>query len=280
MLGKVMMTVRNQMPVLVVFVWGALLHVTYAQESRIGNSPEGDCDSCDCDSVHVERGKPRPVIDSIGWVVGVPSKLLLWDRRVNNHCVSNATVSEVADYLQHRGLTDTVVRVNQYAPAKEWRRLVANKQVGAGWRYTAGSIKWLQYTLLPGRVFGGDEYNPYTNSLHLYSDMPVLGLAEAAYAKDVSTQSRPGTYATVQLLPVVALWHETKATKEVLTYVSIHGSSEQIADVRHDLYARYGIETAGEISRVLPDGTGLFQVIGATVGHGSAAYENHVESTR
>ncbi len=266
---------RYLTPVFFAIVSATAFSVANAQEPRFGESRATSCDTNGCDFVQVERGKPRPVIDSVGWVFGIPAKLLLWDRRAENHAVSETTVGEVTGYLQHRGLTDTVVRVNQYAPAKEWRRLVENERVGAGWRYTVGSLKWLQYTLLPGRVFGSDEYNPYTNSLYLYSDMPMLGLAEAAYARDVRGQARPGAYATVQTLPLVAMWHETKATDEVLTYVSIHGSSEQIEDVRHDLYARYGIATAGEISRVLPDGTGLFQVIGAAAGHSSAAYENH-----
>jgi hypothetical protein len=232
--------------------------------------------------VQVERGIDRPLLDGAGWVMGIPSKILLWDRRAVNHSVSDRTVCEVADYLNRKDLDDTIVRVNQYAPIKEWQRLVANRRVGPGWKYTVGSIKWLTYTLVPGRLFGKDEYNPYTNSLYLYSDMPTLGLAEAAYAKDVVNREHPGTYAAFQELPMVALWHETLATQEVLHYVSIQGSSEEIEKVRHDLYARYGIETAGAVSRVLPDGTGLFSVIGAAGGHLTARIENndHPKTTR
>ncbi len=129
-----------------------------------------------------------------------------------------------------------------------------------------------------GRLFGQDEYNPYTNSLSIYSDMPMLGLAEAAYAKDVHHRARPGTYAAVQELPLVSLWHETLATNEVLNYVAIHGSTEQIEKVRHDLYARYGLETAGAASQVLPDGTGLFAIVGAVSGHTIAAISHRRKS--
>lgn len=223
--------------------------------------------------VCVENGYRRPVIDTAGWVLGIPAKILLWDRRAINHAVSDPTVGEITNYLVHNNLTDTVVRVNQYAPGKEWRRLVSNRRISPGWRYTVGSLKWLKYTLIPGRLFGTDEYNPYTNSLYIYSDMPTLGLAEAAYAKDVSRRRRPGTYAAVQDLPLVALWHETLATDEVLNYVSIHGSSEHVQKVRHDLYARFGIETAGVASQILPDGTGLFLIVGAVSGHAIAALE-------
>ncbi len=224
--------------------------------------------------VRVEHGTQRPLVDGVGWVIGIPSKILLWDRRANNHEVSDATVCEITNYLEDRNLNDTLVRVNQYAPGREFQRLVNNKKIAPGWRYTVGSLKWLKYTFVPGRLFGKDEYNPYTNSLYIYSDMPTVGLAEAAYAKDISRRKRPGTYAAVQDLPLVAMWHETLATDEVLNYVSIHGNSEQIQKVRHDLYARYGIETAGAVGQVLPDGTGLFQIVGAVSGHTTAALEN------
>jgi hypothetical protein len=233
------------------------------------------CDQSEASKpICVERGEERPLIDAAGWVFGIPRKVLLWDRRAHNHAVSDQTVGEVTNYLANENLGSTVVRVNQYAPIKEWQRLASNDKIAPGWRYTVGSLKWLKYTLVPGRLFGKDEYNPYTNSVYLYSDMPMLGLAEAAYAKDVSRRERPGTYAAVQELPFVALWHETNATDEVIQYVSIHGSSEEMHKVRHDLYARFGIETAGVVSQVLPDGSGLFAIIGTLAGHTTATIEN------
>ncbi len=243
------------------------------------------CDSASghgCDSlssVQVEYGRQRPVVDTAGWVLGIPSKVLLWDRRASNHLVSEQTVTEVTNYLEHSQLSDTLVRVNQYAPISEWQRLVNNRNISPGWKYTVGSLKWLKYTVVPGRLFGKDDYNPYTNSLSLYSDMPTLGLAEAAYAKDVETRELPGTYAAVQELPVVALWHETLATNEVINYVSIHGSSEQTNKIRHDLYARYGIEIGGAANAILPDGGGLYQIVGAVSGHTVAALDARNDSS-
>ena len=228
----------------------------------------------DAPTVEVEYGSRRPIIDGVGWVFGIPRKVLMWDQRADNHSVSEETVGEVAGYLQERGLQDVKVRVNQYAPGQEWKRLTQNKNIGAGWRYTLGTLKCLEYTLVPGRLFGHDQYNPYTNSLYLYSDMPALGLAESAYAKDVQHRKYPGTYAAVQSLPIVAMWHETLATGEVLEYVSLRGSAEEQEKIRRDLYARYGIELGGEFGRLLPDGSTLFPIVGALGGHGVATYNN------
>ena len=63
---------------------------------------------------HVVYGRPNAVLDRTGWVLGIPSKLALWDKRADNHAVSPQTVHEVGSYLQSRGAQDVLVRVNQY----------------------------------------------------------------------------------------------------------------------------------------------------------------------
>ena len=92
------------------------------------------------------------------------------------------------------------MRVNQYDPGGEWKRLANNDTVAPGWRYTVGALHTLGYILFPGRVFGEDSYNPYTNTVNLYSDIPSLALEQAAYAKDIRHRSYPGTYAVAQEL--------------------------------------------------------------------------------
>jgi len=230
------------------------------------------CTGCDRQKVDVEIGAKAPIIDGIGWVLGVPRKILLWDRRAKNHNVSWDTVNEVTSYVDCRGLHATKVRVNQYDPVGEWKRLVANKEVGAGWRYTVGALSTLGYTVFPGRIFGHDNYNPYTDTLSVYSDAPPLALAEAAYAKDVRQRNYPGTYATVQHLPLVAMWHETLATQETLRYTSAEGSRDEPAKVRRLLYARYGMELGGAVGNALSSpgvgvGVSLFPGAGAVAGH-------------
>jgi len=165
--------------------------------------------------------------------------------------------------------------VNQYDPCGEWQRLIENRRIAAPWKYTVGLLKQVKYIFLPGRIFGRDEYNPFTNTLSLYSDIPTLGIAEAAYAKDVNHRRYPGTYASAQMLPLVSLWHETIATNEVKHYATIHASPAELREIRHILYARYGIQLGGEVVSVLPDGGSVYTVIGAVAGHSVAAFENH-----
>ncbi len=234
------------------------------------NAPKQACDQYVA-PLDVEYGSKRPLIDAVGWLAGVPKKILLWDRRADNHDVSPQTVDDISGYLSYRRLSNVKIRVNQYDPVGNWNRLVQNKTIAPGWKYTLGTLKQIEYIFLPGRIFGGDEYNPFTNTLNVYSDMPTLGLAEAAYAYDVNTRLYPGTYSAAQSLPVVAIWHETLATDEIMTYAAIRGTSEQLDHIRQDLYARYGISLGGELGRVLPDGSVVFEVVGALAGHATAS---------
>jgi hypothetical protein len=216
-----------------------------------------------------ECGEPHKVIDSIGWVFGIPRKIILWDRRAVNHDVSADTEHSLNDYLSDNALTVTKVRVNEYDPGGEWRRLVANKQVGAGWRYTFGAFGTLGYTLFPGRLFGADRYNPYTDSIYIYSDIPSLVREQAAYAKLVKQRSYPGTYVAVTSLPFVRLWPEKQSKDDVLDYTIAHGTPEEQRAAIHAMYPEYGAEVADELTQFVPGGF-LLTAAGAGLGHAAA----------
>lgn len=236
------------------------------------------CDSAACDGLlqghsDIEYGKRNEVIDSVGWVVGIPRKLMIWDRRIDNHDVSSNTTSTVSTYLSDRGLNDVKLRVNQYDPIGEWKRLIQNKRVSPGWKYTAGVLRTAEYTVLPGRIFGRDDYNPFTNTVSIYSDTPVMGLAPSAYAYDVHQRDLPGTYATFQSLPLIAMYHETIAAKDVIDYTMSKGTFHA-PEVRHILYSRYGMEAGGEIGRFIPGSGTVFEVAGAIGGHSAAGLQS------
>tara|TARA_R110002111_G_scaffold262851_2_gene341825 strand:- start:19680 stop:20711 length:1032 start_codon:yes stop_codon:yes gene_type:complete len=200
----------------------------------------------------IERGRPKRILDGIGWVVGVPGKVLLWNRRVDNHDVSPETEAAIADYLEKNHLDQVKVRINEYDPLGEWRRLRKNKSVGWGWRYTAGTLTALSYTLLPGRIVGGDNYNPFTNTISLYSDLPAIALHEGGHAKDFSSRKYKGTYAVVTSLPVLSLWPESIATNDALGYLRAEENYAQEEEAYRVLYPAYATYLAGAASPLLP----------------------------
>lgn len=195
-----------------------------------------------------ERGRPNKALDSVGWVIGIPSKIILLDRRMDNHRVSTTTEGALRTYLEYNGLTDVKVRVNQYAPQREFRRLVRNKGVGWGWRYSLGIFSWLYGTILPGRIFGGDNYNPYTDTISLYSDVPAVALHEGGHAKDFSGQRLRGTYAFAYMMPAFSLYAEGQASTDAISYLYAHGSAEEEKEAYRTLFPAMGTYVGGMFS--------------------------------
>ncbi len=223
----------------------------------------------------IQRGAPRKVIDAIGWVWGVPSKLLLWNRRVENHNISLQTEAAIASYLYENHLETVRVRLNQYRPGEDWSRLVRNKSVGPGWRYTVGALSVLGETVIPGRIFGGDHFNPFTNTVHVYSDIPAIAMHEGAHAKDFARRKWKGTYGVVYLLPVVPLYHESVASRDVVAYLETHGNPEQQAAARKILYPAYATYVGNAGGYVLPSLSFPLYYGSVVAGHAWGRYEAH-----
>lgn len=221
----------------------------------------------------VERGQPRPIIDGFGWIWGIPSKIILWNRRAENHSISTETEQWLVDYMVENDLYDVKARLNQYRPFDDWRRLVRNKSVAWPWRYTFGVVATAGETIFPGRLFGGDHYNPYTATIHLYSDIPSIALHEAGHAKDFSNREYPGTYAALYTLPIVPLYHERVATNDVLAYVEERGDISLQQESRHVLYPAYGTYVGSAAGSAISQWSAPLYVAGLLIGHAAGRYE-------
>lgn len=218
--------------------------------------------------VVIERGEPNKTLDRIGWVVGLPARILTLNKKVNNHDISPATLDTLQEYLERNDITDVYVAINQYDPKGQWKRLRENSRIAPAWRYSAGTLTWLGYTLFPGRVFGGDRYDPFTNSLNLNSDVPALVLSEAAYAKDIHSQKHPGAYATlVNDLPLLTLWRQGKSASDVLSYAQLQEDWELEKEAYHVLYPQMASGAVGTAGPFVPIYGHFLGLGGAVVGH-------------
>ena len=195
----------------------------------------------------IERGLKRPVIDGIGWVVGIPRKIILWDIRVDNHHVSPDTEQAIEKYLAENELDHVKVRINQYAPVSDWRRLRQNKAVAWPYRYTLGVVSVACEAVLPGRVFGRDYYNPYTATVHIFSDVPALAVKQAGHSKDYTRRTYPGTYSLASIVPLLDLWPQAIATGDALAYAERHGDADLEREEYRILYPAYGSSMGGVV---------------------------------
>jgi hypothetical protein len=240
----------------------APLHPQSITAMQVYESPQ----LCD-NEPQIQRGERRKVIDAVGWVIGIPSKLILWNRRVENHNVGLETEAAIAEYLQVNNLDTVRVRLNQYRPGEDWRRLVRNKSVGAGWRYTFGAVSVLGETVIPGRIFGGDHFNPYTNTVHIYSDVPAIALHEGGHAKDFARRKWKGSYAALYTLPIVPLYHESIASRDVVAYLEAIGTTEQQAAASRILYPAYGTYLGSAVGTFVPNYASPIYYVGVIGGH-------------
>jgi len=230
--------------------------------------------------VQFVRGQPRPVVDGLGRILGIPNRIALLDPRVDNHNVSQQTETELTHFMMQSGLNEVLVRVNQYDPLGEWRRLAANKRVRPAWKYTVGTYDTLKYTLLPGRLVGGDWYNPWTDTLNIYSDVPELAISEAAYAADVRTRLNPGAYSTLKGIPIVGLSHETRSTNATLEYYESTGDRRRYEEARQILIPNYGADWGGQLASFLPYGNVLGRIAGGLTGRAFEAGTNALGTRR
>lgn len=218
--------------------------------------------------VAFEYGEPNKVLDGMAWFTGLWSRLLTLNKHVNNHEFSEATRDKLISYMEENELEDVLVRINQYDPKGEWRRLRENKLVAPGYKYTMGILSLAGYTILPGRVFGGDEYNPYTNSLYINSDVAAIALHEAAYAKDIHARSYPGGYAMVNEIPMAAMWRHTNGINDVLGYARLKDDWKLESETYRVIYPQMGVYSTAFYGSMLPFWDGLLlSVAGATAGH-------------
>jgi hypothetical protein len=234
---------------------------------RFGRFHPETPDGTNVQPVVVKQGTPHKTLDRFARIVGIPGQFFTLNKKTNNHDVSPETIDKVKTYLERNDITDVLVAVNDYDPKGQWQRMRENDRISPLWRYTAGTLNWLGYVIIPNRVFGGDEYNPFTNTMTLTSDVPSLVLAEAAYAKDIRSQKNPGAYAAINDLPVLSLIRHSKATSDVLGYARFEHDWEAEKEAYDVLYPQIGSTTFGPASHFVPVAGPFLSVGGAVVGH-------------
>ncbi len=212
-------------------------------------------------TAQVKEGRRVLPIDWLGNLFGVFEKLIIWNWKMERHNITDGTEQAANAYIEANKevLGDVALQLNRYAPQDSWKRLVRNHRVKWPYRLFLGSIFELIGTLLPGRIFGADHYDPFTHTIHLYSDIPAVALHELGHAKDFGQRRYRGSYALFRIVPFADLYQEYKATDNAFKYVRENQMYEQEIENYKVLYPAYGSYVGGYL--------GLFSLVGIIAGH-------------
>ncbi len=204
-----------------------------------------------------EVGEPVWILDTLGnYVFSIPSKLLFWNVQVDNHRFDEKTIEIAKTYIRENNLRSVKVRFNQYAPISELQRILANPTIHPFVKYTFGLGSWLIYTMFPERLFagliGGDHYNPYSNTMNLYSNLPSIAIHEGGHAKDFNAREYKTTYAIVYSIPVVGpLYHEAVATDDAFAYFQEKNDPDSIEESYEVLVPAYSTYLGGAFGDIV-----------------------------
>ena len=216
----------------------------------------------------ISRGQPIAPIDGLGNVFAILTKIILWNWKVENHNISAKTEEYLVHYVDlPESITDgTHYSLNEYNPGMALSRLAKNKKVKWPYRILLGIPTTLIVdVLIPGRLFAGlingDMYNPYTDTVSIYSDLPSVALHEAGHSHDFNKRRYKGTYALLRIIPGVDLFQEYKASQQAFKYLTDTQDHPQEIEAYKVLYPAYGTYVGAYIPII---GGSL---AGALVGH-------------
>lgn len=123
------------------------------------------------------------VSDTYGRIASLPESLIFGQEKFLTH-LKGADKDLIEKSLEKNKdderLKDVVVRLNHFDPVADVKRLLANKGiVSKTFGALALPMAWTQQ--LVGR---SNNYNPTTNTIHLYSGIPEIAHHELGHAKD------------------------------------------------------------------------------------------------
>ena len=233
----------------------------------------------------ISRGHAIPPVDALGNVFGALSKLLLWNWKMNNHAISEYTEGHLASYIDHAGTNTegTLFSLNEYAPLRSLKRLAANRKVAWPYRLLIGlPVTLVLDVAIPGRLFagliGGDSYNPFTDTVSIYSDLSPVAIHEAGHAHDFNSRHLKGTYALIRLIPLLDLYQEYEASDEAFEYFIETGNREEEFSAYTLLYPALGTYVGSYLFP--PIGTLGGVIVGHAVGRNKVRQQRRFYDSR
>lgn len=216
----------------------------------------------------ISLGQRLPFVDTLGRVFSYANKLIFLNTRFEDHEPDPRVVQALHDFVDEHRLDGLHIRLNEYNPLDDLRRLLMNGRVNLLLRLFFGLPLWLATTLSVGRLFGGDHYNPWSDTVHLFSSHMGIALHETGHALDFRRRRVPGLYALTRYIPGVALYQEYLASRYAVEFMRARGMHEDELRALRILYPAYSTYVFGALVELFPSaGVRSFLFPAIALGH-------------
>ena len=196
-----------------------------------------------------------------------PYRVIFRKPKPESWAPTEAQEQTILNYLAENDLEDVQVEFNYYSPRHRWQKLRENQGVAPVWKYTIGTVRWVGYTITPGRMLGATRYDPYANCLEVNNNRAYESLEEAAEAKIAHGLKYPGLfYSTVGITPIISVLPEFWSSADIVEYAR----DRQDWPLEKKAIEGYYVDTALNATRIAILNPNFIEGVAINVGCGMA----------
>jgi len=167
------------------------------------------------DRYRIVKDKDMALSRGIGWLVSLPTRLILWDYDMCDGLDEERTKQVLATLENDESLSGITVRINHTSAIEDLKRLFNDPNVlerNSGFaRGTLGLLYWLGGDMID-ELRRGDYYNPYTQTVIVYSNVETIPSHEIGHFKDYIRHDRDWWYSLLRVFPPATLYQEARAS--------------------------------------------------------------------
>lgn len=169
---------------------------------------------------YIINKKEPAVIRPLSYVLNLPYKLAFLSTKIGRH-PSEETIDSARHYIRSSCLEDITLRAGHTSILQDAKRLFTDdrlKDISLVGRSTLGVLAVAQGGIM-GKLFRADHYNPFTKTIHLYSDVDAIANHELGHATDYANKKHTTLYSLASIaFPPLILYKEFMASKHAHQY--------------------------------------------------------------
>lgn len=175
----------------------------------------------------IDKGQNQKIIDLVREIINTPLRILYLNSKLNQGSLTDKNFSILSKYLKDNKIDNIHISINCYQPLSIWKSIFDNPNTSLVSKLTFGVLSGCIHTIGVNKWFGGDQYDPLSNTLFLSSDDPAIILRTTAEAKDYLARQNPSLYLLSNYLFPLPLktydYHQ-----EAIQYIKENGDNQMV----------------------------------------------------